>query len=492
MGPWPAIKQVITIARHSGTQAIRMRLVIVIVVFLMVLVPTLPFILQTDETHAGQIRMIITYCLYLTSFLLSVLTLFLSCMTLNTEIKHQHIFLLDPKPLSRGTLLMGKWLGVMLVNLALLAVMVGITYGLVHYFAQPWPRPDESLDEYKPYSLLRFLGYKWPPRPETEKGYRLLKAQLLTARKKVLPRLPDLEGWVDREVENLKKKKLMPAHKSEEWVRERLRDRFSRSAWRVPPGGTQKWIVSGVPKFDGLLLIRFRHYAEGGPHNHDIRGQFKINESGQPMADTGITTFRAGKLHTFGVPAGVVRDDGTVEIRYSNYDRQGVAALFPFEDGLQVMYPAAGLGQNFIRVGSLIFLRLAFIAIVGIFASTFLSFPVALLFSLVVFMVGHLADFIFTDLIRDLYIFGTSLVPPGTPLNPFDLVIRRILYYFFSVFPNFGPYDGVPIIAEGLLVETNRILGCLLWLPLIRGGVLALVGWYIFHRRELAALTPST
>ena len=42
--------------------------------------------LGSDDTLAGQIRMIVTYGVYLTSFLLSILTLFLSAMTLNSEI----------------------------------------------------------------------------------------------------------------------------------------------------------------------------------------------------------------------------------------------------------------------------------------------------------------------------------------------------------------------------------------------------------------------
>ena len=113
-----AVYQVWTIARHSLVQAFRMKIAVVLIVFMLIMVPSLPFLLQSDNTHEGLLRMLITYQIYLISFLLGVLTLFLSAITLNTEIKNQHIFLLDPKPVARGTLLLGKWCGVMLINLS--------------------------------------------------------------------------------------------------------------------------------------------------------------------------------------------------------------------------------------------------------------------------------------------------------------------------------------------------------------------------------------
>ena len=148
------IKQIWTIARQSVLQAIRMKIVLILIAFLVVLVPALPLLLKSDNTHEGQIRMMITYSVYLTSFFLSVLTLFLSCVTLNIEIKHQHMFLLDPKPISRGTLLVGKWVGVMLINAVLLVAMLGVTYGLVRYFGRQWPEPGFKGEEYKAYGLL--------------------------------------------------------------------------------------------------------------------------------------------------------------------------------------------------------------------------------------------------------------------------------------------------------------------------------------------------
>jgi hypothetical protein len=468
-----ALHQVWTITRQSLVQAFRMKIAVVLVVFMLILLPSLPFLLQYGNTHAELLQMVITYSVHLTSFLLGVLTLFLSAITLNTEIKNQHIFLLDPKPLSRGTLLLGKWCGVMLLNLILLAVMLGVTYGFV-----------------------RYLGRK--SKTESQESYDLVQWSVLAARQVAQPPLPPLDDWVQKEVKEIVANHQVPAGKSIPWVEKQVRDRLSKAAWVVPPGGTMKWTVQGIPKYKGALVIRFRHYADGILNNPVLPGKFTINEGGQPFT-TVTDDWSIGKQRFFAVTSDEVKPDGTVDISYQNLytppmpnQPAAVRAEFPFEDGIQVLYPAATFGENLIRAGVVIFLRLAFIAIVGIWASTFLSFPVAVLLTLVIFMIGYAADFIFNGLIGQLVIFGSTMVPPWTPVHPVDNAIRNVLNYFFKLFPNFSEFDVVPNLSDGMIISLGTVFSCFLWLIVIRGGILALAGWLIFKRRELAATTAAT
>jgi hypothetical protein len=465
--------QVWTIAWHSVLQARRMKVAVVLIVFLMVLVPSLPFLLKSDNTHEGLLRMVITYSMYLISFLLGILTLFLSTITLNTEIKNQHIFLLDPKPIARGTLLLGKWCGVMLINLALLVAMLGATYGLV-----------------------KFLGR--PTKGESKEGHDVVEWEVLTARQVARPPLPSLDKWVDAEVKNIQDNNEVPEGKSIQWVQKMVRERMSKAAWIVPTGGVMKWTVSGIPKYKGALVIRFRQYADAQLGNPVLHGKFTVNEGGQPSSWI-EDSFTLAKPHSFGVSSDVVKPDGTVDITYENLyeptmrgDASSIRAEFPFEDGIQVLYPVATFGENLVRAGLVVFLRLAFIAIVGIWASTFLSFPVAVLLSLVVFVVGYAVEFISTGLIGEMYIFGSSMVPPWMPLNPIDNVLRNLLTFFFSLFPNFNRFDVVSNLSDGMIVNMTTVFDCFLWLILVRGGILALTGWIIFKRRELAATSAAT
>ncbi len=78
-------------------------------------------------------------------------------------------------------------------------------------------------------------------------------------------------------------------------------------------------------------------------------------------------------------------------------------------------------------------------------------------------------------------------MPPWAPLNPVDSALRNILNYFFMLFPNFSKFDVTPQLSEGMIISLGTVISCFLWLIIVRGGILALTGWLIFKRRELAA-----
>ena len=328
-----ALHQVWTIARQSLVQAIRMKVAVILVVFTLIMVVCLPFLLQSDNTHEGRLRMVIAYSVMLITFLLGVLTLFLSAVTLNTEIKNQHIFLLDPKPVSRGTLLLGKWCGVMLINLILLTVMLGATYVFV-----------------------KSLGRR--SKGESQEGYDVVQWEVLSARQVAQPPLPPLEKLVQAEVKSMKDNGQVPEGKSDQWVEKLVRERMTKAAWVVPPGGVMKWTVAGIPKYKGAVVIRFRHYADGTLNDPLLPGKFIVNEGGQPYT-TLEESFSIGKPHYFGVPSEEVKPDGTLDISYENKyvpPRENqpavVRAEFPFEDGIQVLYPAGDVrGERHPRGG---------------------------------------------------------------------------------------------------------------------------------------------
>jgi len=535
--------QIVTIARHGVVQAVRMKIVLVLLVFLVVLVPALPFLLKSDNTLDGQIRMIVTYSLYLTSFLLSVITLFLSVAALNSEIKGRQIFILDPKPVHRFTLLAGKWLGVMLIDLVLLVAMMGVTYGLVRWFGRsPTPVDLERLgediqkagiapgavDKFKTTQRRLFTGTMDPEetaefnkiaaelmaelsanrenravltafrnaveRTNTvARNYQNMKAQVMTARVARTPDLPDLGRWVDERIAEMKSKDLMPKHLTEDYIRERLTERFSRAAWQIPPGGRIRWQIRDLPQFQGWLVIRFKFYRDRGEPNSEIPVQFVIEGRDDRKIEF-ERRYLVDKEHTFSIPASVVREDGTIDVVFTNLtlNEVPVGTWFPFEGGIQALCPAGSMAENFLRAGLVILAKLSFIAILGVFASTFLSIPVGVFLTTVVFFAGHMRDYFMSEILEGFYLFGSSIVPPGTPLNPADEILRKILYHVFRIFPDFGAHDVVTTLSEGFFVDGWSLAECFLWFVVIRGGILVVAAWLIFRRRELAALTPQS
>lgn len=467
LGVW--LKQVWTLARHSVLQAIRMKVVLIILIFLVIVGVALPAILKSDGTQAGQIRLIFTYYFYFIVIMLSVLTVFLSSATLNQEIKNQHILLLDPKPVSRGTVLVGKWLGVMIVDAALLAVMLVITYGFVKYFGQRFPGQSEAQHE-------------------------TLSAQLLVAWKAGVPPSPDVEELAREKFELLKKQQMLVEHKSEESQYELLRETIEKRAKVAPPYQPVTFVISGVPKVpaDKKLAFRFRYGSSASKTDYEVFGRFRFKDAhGKDITEPHLWAYKVDTVHAFSVPPSVVRDDGTVEIEYTNFDPNGNTAWFPARDGLCLLFPVTTMGANFVRAGTMIFLWLAFFAMVGIFASTSLSFPVAVLLTATVLVVALLKGLITSDFIPKLVAFGPDVAPPWMAESVGDTILHGILRSFVAIFPGFSDYNVVPLISEGCYIGNWSILTSFFWLVVVRGGVLALLGWYLYSRRELAALTPT-
>jgi len=486
MDLWAASKRIWTITRHTLVQAVRMWIVLVAVVFVVILLLAMPFLLKTDRTQIGQARMVITYSVWLINLLLCVLTLFLAPWVIWAEVKGRQILILDPKPISRGAVLFGKWLGVMIINTCLLVVMMALTYLLVRYYVGRPPRIDP----------------RWPRDQQLAfaAAYEEFRANVFKARTVARPAPPeDLEKRVEEEIEKLRARDAMPKTQSEAYVRNQIRRRLMRGAWSVAPQETMEWKIPGVRgrNLKGeYLILKFTHFGPAERQDYRIPGTFVINPGGQPVVripyESGqVIFFRAGKANRFPLPTSVIDENGVVTIRYTNYDRNGVNAQFPYLGGIEIHYPAAGLWANFGRAGFILLCQLAFLSSVGICAATFLSFPVAALSTVTVFIVGLLHQLLFSKMLPNLYVIRTQPMPPWAEEVLADVIIRRGLGTFFQIFPNLLASDVVDALSQGVFINTQVCVWRFAWLVLLRGVPLLLLGWWIFRRRELAVFSPN-
>src|SRR5664280_3776721 len=82
----------------------------------------LPLLLKDDGTARGFTQILLTYTLSTISALLGLSTLWLSCGTLARDIEECQIQVVATKPIARWQIWLGKWLGIMSLNAALLAL----------------------------------------------------------------------------------------------------------------------------------------------------------------------------------------------------------------------------------------------------------------------------------------------------------------------------------------------------------------------------------
>jgi|GEM_PF-4029059 len=113
------------VARNTIAQAVRNRVAFVVMGIYLLLVPLLPFIVRGDGTLQGLVNVVVTYLLILAGALLSVLTVALASTSLWDEMREKQIFVLESKPVRRWEILVGKFLGILLID-AVMLVFVGI------------------------------------------------------------------------------------------------------------------------------------------------------------------------------------------------------------------------------------------------------------------------------------------------------------------------------------------------------------------------------
>jgi len=116
------MQRLLAIAWLTWKAAFRFRLFLVIAVLLLAAVVGLPMVIKDDGTARGFTQILLTYTLSVITGLLGLSTLWLACGTLARDIEECQMQVVATKPIARWQIWLGKWLGIMSLNAALLAL----------------------------------------------------------------------------------------------------------------------------------------------------------------------------------------------------------------------------------------------------------------------------------------------------------------------------------------------------------------------------------
>src|SRR5437762_10773024 len=115
------MKRLLAIAKLTLKAAFRYRLVQTLTVLLLGAVIGLPLVIKHDGTARGFTQILLTYTLGAIVTLLGFATLWLACGTLARDIEECQMQLVAVKPIARWQIWLGKWAGITLLNLLLVA-----------------------------------------------------------------------------------------------------------------------------------------------------------------------------------------------------------------------------------------------------------------------------------------------------------------------------------------------------------------------------------
>lgn len=479
------------VARTVVDEALRMRAALVLVVLLILVIPTLPLVLDHTERLEYRVQFFLNWALGGTGLILSLMTIFLACGSVCGDIESNRIHLVLAKPLARWEYLVGKWVGLALFNLLLVGVAGAGTYTFVRVLAGTFA---------------------------TDEADRVaIDHQVLTARAVVGPRHDhpqDYESGIEAAIARLERDDPDGFARNAPAARRRIRMEFDYAWHTVTPDMVSTFVFEGLApaREEPFVQLQLKPRA----HNvdvdlADVRFAIWLNERPWPLRDGEHVeqTLASFARHVLDVPTEYIDEAGTLRVTFANRnlvppgETQPTAIAFKPGDGLAVLYRTGGFDGNFLRCLAIIWLKLLLVAAAGVATAAFLGFPTAILASLVIYF-GALGATFLRDSLGVYNVVGDSFLAEGVERlrAAADLAGQarlyeagRMLFGFVTdvtlrCLPAFGDYDAVSLLTTGMRIETSAVLWCLLGIGITYPILLGVGGWLVFERRDL--VRPST
>ncbi len=453
------MQSLLAIARLTFKAAFRFRLIPLLGAFLVGGVIVLPAIIIHDGTARGLTQIVLTYTLGLITAILGLATLWLACGTLSRDIEECQIQVVAVKPVARWKIWAGKWLGIMLMNALLLGVTSAIVYGQLLWRAKSLhPRQQIVLDN-----------------------------EVFIARGSLRPAVPDFEPEVQRRFQERMKNDRVAAMDRAEVIR-LIRDQVRSELASIPPGWQRRWDVDMAHLKDQVkdqfMFLRVKFFTPLPEDTKTYRGTWLIGSPTSANRMPYEASQAANTFHEIPLEPNLLDDQGKLVIEYVNENDS--VLYFPLEEGVEILYREGGFGLNFLRGVAIIFCWLALLAAVGLFAASFLAFPVAAFFSLALLLIsfstGTMAQVIEEGTIRGVD-HETGVVGDPNWFDALTVLSFKTMYWTVQQVRNFSPIESLSL---GRSITWSQTARAVAQIVILMGGLFALSGIWIFERRELA------
>ncbi|MCD6460488.1 ABC transporter permease subunit [bacterium] len=453
---------IVNIALKSIKKAMHDKMFIGVILIFIIILPSLPILLYGDGTAQGHLKLYLTYSLYFIMFFVSITAIFISCMSLNEELEKKQMFLLCTKPVEKWKIVLGFWLGAVLITLILIIAAALINYGGIKWI----------ISRYEP-SLSAL---------EMDK----IKEQLLSSRKSVYIEQPDIKKIVSAQIADYKKE-----HKGESFDYQELEKKFKRKIFYetfcVPPRYEKKWTVKGLNNLKtDTVTIKFKYFSSEKPKDATISAEWSFGDPLKARQQNYYLEKSPEIYHSFNIPVSAIDKDGNLLISFTNLDNSYLTVIFPEKNGIEIMFHAGSFFVNFCKSYLLIFCQICVLCAIGVFFSSFLSFPVAVLMSLFMYALGTQATYFLNLLTQS----GSSpfeiINTMGNEKLSFLIISQKIIAYMIYAFPHLDAISPVPYITDGRVIEINFLLRSVFIIIFVKSGFFLLTGSLIFNRKEIA------
>lgn len=458
------MRRTLAIAGLTWKSAFRYRLFWILAVLLLGSVVGLPLMLKDDGTAKGMTQILLTYTLTAVTALLGMATLWLACGTMAKDVEECQIQMVTVKPIARWQIWLGKWLGILGLNAALLGLSGAAIFFLLEWRASRLPANEQNI----------------------------LHREVFVARASIKEPVRDLKPQIEQALQEAVRR-LHPTEEQLPELRRQVAEEVKSAGTDVPPEYWRRWIIDmhTLPEAtrDRPFQIRVKFHAANPNPAATYTTLWFIGPPDSPRVQRIVQVLPPDSFQEFDVPSNLLDDKGRLNIDF--YNGNDTSLMFPIEDGFELLYHENSFGVNFVRGLIVVFCWLALLAALGLAAASHLSFPVAAFASLAVLLMG-LSSSTLQTVVEQGTIMGYDSAKGGFGHSPLDLVAVPVFQGVLKIIQlveNFSPID---YLSSGRSITWTMLGLALAQIILLLGGILCVIGIILFSRRELATAQSNT
>lgn len=462
------MKQIWTIAVLTWKAAFRFRLFLVLALLLLAAVVGLPLLIKDDGTARGFTQILLTYTLSSITGLLGLSTLWLACGTLARDIEECQMQMVVVKPVGRWQIWLGKWIGLMSLNAALLLISGLSVFVILQWRAAHLPAAEQQK----------------------------LRNEVLVARASARP--PSLASEIaqetDRQLRAAREKNPHLTTAEVAQLREQIRQNLLSFIQNVPPGYQQSWKIDlgyaknflhGQPLY---LRIKFNTSDQNTSQTFPVLWQVGVPQETHLWQTEAAMSLAPDTFHEFEIPPDLYDQDGILTVTVVNPN--DLALLFTTTDGIEVLYRDGSFALNFARGLGIIFCWMALLAALGLAMASFLSFPVAAFASCAALVVVFSSSTLKNAVTEGTFMtYNQETGERGSPLDPVVIPVFKGVLTIINLAKGFSPIDQL---SAGRSITWLELFRAVVQIILVLGGILAALGIWAFTRRELATAQPQS
>ena len=464
-------RQIMAVAHTLLIEALRLRISIGFIGALLIILPLIPLWIDQREPLRYQIQTFISRGTGLVFVIAACLTLFLSCATVSFEIRDRQIWNVLTKPISRFQYMSGKILGLSVLNGIVLIVGGVAVFCYVQLLSTRAPADLQDASAVQNQVLVA--------RATERPAYKLMDVE-------------KLRDIVNSTIENdsLLKQAILDGIKSEVDVAREIRStkttEFMAAQRTIEPGKSRSFEFTGLQnarQSASQPTLRYVFHISQDS-SHDLFPVL-ISFGDSPAFQVNYVPVQRNVVV---IPIEAIREDGTLRVTLLNGGITSDGQIYPspwsmnFDaDGLEVLHRVGGFEANYFRAMLIDWVKLIFIASLGVAAASVLSFPVAVLLSVTIFIAASISPFL-------------ALALENYAISPDSNILIQISQFFIEKVVGAVQWSLAPFAAagsstdliDGRAITWTKVMSCIGQIGILWSFAVFMLGFLAFRKKEIA------